>query len=112
VVVDQHGADHPAVPLRGLDRDHALAAAAMTRIFAERRALAEAVLGRREHTFGFVVGASMQTTRCSSPRRMPRTPVACRPIGRTSPSSKRTALPSEEKSMTSYLPSVSAAPTR
>src|SRR5438105_2327189 len=56
--------------------------------------------------------ASMQTTRWPSPRRMPRTPVAWRPIGRTSPSSKRTALPSEEKSITSYLPSVSAAPTR
>src|SRR6267378_3146780 len=39
--------------------------------------------------------ASMHTTRCPLPRRMPRTPVAWRPIGRTSPSSKRTALPSD-----------------
>jgi hypothetical protein len=43
---------------------------------------------------------------------MPRTPVACRPIGRTPLSSKRTALPSEENIIASYLPSVSAAPTR
>src|SRR5437667_312849 len=50
----------------------------------------------------------MQTTRWASPRRMPRTPVAWRPIGRTSPSSKRTALPSEGNNMTSYLPYVGA----
>src|SRR3954471_4028158 len=62
--------------------------------------------------FCSLFAASMQTTRWPSPRRMPRTPVAWRPIGRTSDSSKRTALPSEEKSITSYLPSVSAAPTR
>src|SRR5260221_12971378 len=54
VVVDQHGADHLAVPLRGLDRDHALAAAAVARIFAERRALAEPVLGGGEHALAFV----------------------------------------------------------
>src|SRR5882762_9805664 len=56
--------------------------------------------------------ASMHTTRWPSPRRMPRTPVAWRPIGRTSPSWNLTALPSDENSITSYLPSVSAAPTR
>src|SRR5437016_3484110 len=46
VVVDQHRADHLAIALGSLDRDHALAAAAVARIFADRRALAEAVLGR------------------------------------------------------------------
>src|SRR5437773_1684227 len=56
--------------------------------------------------------ASMHTTREPSPKRMPRTPVAWRPIGRTSPSWNRTALPSDENSITLYLPSVSAAPTR
>ncbi len=46
---------------------------------------------------------SMQTTLWlpSSASRMPRTPVAWRPIGRTSPSSKRTALPESENSITS-----------
>jgi hypothetical protein len=43
---------------------------------------------------------------------MPRTPRALRPIGRTSFSSKRTALPPSENSITSCLPSVSAAPIR
>ena len=43
---------------------------------------------------------------------MPRTPRAPRPIGRTSFSSKRTALPSSEKSITSWRPSVSATPMR
>jgi hypothetical protein len=43
---------------------------------------------------------------------MPRTPAAWRPIGRTSASAKRTALPSEENSITSALPSVSTPPTR
>src|SRR5437870_9490220 len=56
VVVDQHGADHGAVALRGLDRDHALAAAAVARVFADRRALAEAVFGGGEYAFGFIVG--------------------------------------------------------
>ncbi|OIQ80071.1 hypothetical protein GALL_381880 [mine drainage metagenome] len=41
---------------------------------------------------------------------MPRTPRAPRPIGRTSSSSKRTALPPSLNSITSCLPSVSAAP--
>jgi len=51
-------------------------------------------------------------TRPPLARFMPRTPRAPRPIGRTSFSSKRTALPSLEKSITSCLPSVSATPTR
>ncbi len=41
---------------------------------------------------------------------MPRTPCALRPIGRTSFSSKRTALPPELNSITSCAPSVSATP--
>src|SRR3989442_13780378 len=56
VVVDQHGADYCAVALGGLYRDHALAAAAVPRVFADRRALAEAVFGGGEHALGFVVG--------------------------------------------------------
>ena len=50
--------------------------------------------------------------RTSSPsaRRMPRTPVAVRPIERTSLSAKRTALPLEANSMTSLSPPVSATP--
>src|SRR5206468_2328572 len=47
-----------------------------------------------------------------SSRFMPRTPRAVRPIGRTSFSSKRTALPESENSITSCSPSVSAAPIR
>ncbi|CKT22003.1 Uncharacterised protein [Mycobacterium tuberculosis] len=43
---------------------------------------------------------------------MPRTPRALRPSGRTSSSSKRTALPPSLKSITSCLPSVRAAPIR
>ena len=43
---------------------------------------------------------------------MPRTPRVTRPIGRTSSSSKRTALPASENSMTSCLPSVMATPIR
>ena len=49
VVVDQHRADQRAVALGSLDRDHALAAAAVARVLGDRRALAEAVLGRRQH---------------------------------------------------------------
>jgi hypothetical protein len=43
---------------------------------------------------------------------MPRTPRASRPIGRTSSSAKRTALPASENSITSYSPSVMATPIR
>ncbi len=42
---------------------------------------------------------------------MPRTPAAVRPIARTSPSGKRTALPPDEQSITSRVPSVMATPT-
>src|SRR5882672_129098 len=55
---------------------------------------------------------SIRSTFWSLPSFMPRTPCACRPIGRTSSSSKRTALPASEKSITSCLPSVIAAPMR
>src|SRR5712691_5748045 len=40
MLLDEHGADHRAIALGGLDRDHALAAAAVARIFSDRRALA------------------------------------------------------------------------
>src|SRR5262245_52637043 len=46
LLLDQHRADHGAVPLGGLDRDHALAAAAMARVLGDRRAFAVALLGR------------------------------------------------------------------
>src|SRR5438046_8843907 len=46
VVVDQHRADHLAIALGSLDRDHALAAAAVARLFDDKRGLAEAGLGR------------------------------------------------------------------
>ena len=55
---------------------------------------------------------SMAMTRCPSSRLMPRTPRAARPIGRTSFSSKRTALAASENSMTSCAPSVTAAPIK
>src|SRR4051812_42517966 len=44
----ERGGDDLAVPLRGLDRDHALRAAAVARVFGDRRALAVAILGRGE----------------------------------------------------------------
>src|SRR5882762_11396598 len=56
VVVHQNGADHLAVPLGSLDRDHALAAAPVAGVLAKRRAFAEAVLRGGEHTLGFIVG--------------------------------------------------------
>src|SRR5919106_5860018 len=46
LLVDEHGADEGAVSLRDLDRDHALAAAAVARIVGDRGALAVAVRGR------------------------------------------------------------------
>jgi hypothetical protein len=54
----------------------------------------------------------MLTTCSPSARRMPRTPVAVRPIGRTSSSAKRTALPLLANSITSRLPSVMSTLTR
>src|SRR5688572_28987029 len=48
--------DHLAVPLGGLDRDHALRAAPVARVLGDRRALAVAVLGRREHALALVLG--------------------------------------------------------
>src|SRR5204863_7280771 len=55
VVVDQHRADHLAIALGSLDGDQALAAAAVARIFADRRALAEDVLGRGQHRLRIIV---------------------------------------------------------
>src|SRR5512147_1036879 len=55
---------------------------------------------------------SMAMTCWPSSSCMPRTPRAVRPMGRTSFSSKRTALPASENSMTSCCPSVMAAPIR
>ena len=48
LVVELHGADQRAVALGALDRDHALRAAALARIFGELGALAEAALGGGE----------------------------------------------------------------
>src|SRR6185503_5844252 len=56
VVVDQHRSHQHTVALGGLDRDHALAAATVFRVLGDRRALAEAVLGRSEDRFRFIVG--------------------------------------------------------
>src|SRR5207245_10420899 len=55
VVVDQHRADDLAVALGSLDRDYALAAAPVARVFAERRALAVAVRRGGEHGLLLVV---------------------------------------------------------
>src|SRR5258708_35219478 len=52
---DQGRGDHLAVSLRGLARDHALRAAAVARVFRDQRALAVAVLGRREHALRLVL---------------------------------------------------------
>src|SRR5882672_2855427 len=56
LVAHQHRADDLAVPLARLDRDHALSAAAVARVFGDRRALAEAFLGRGQHGLGLAVG--------------------------------------------------------
>src|SRR6266850_3675188 len=56
LVAHQHRADDLAVPLARLDRDHALSAAAVARVFGDRRALAEAVLGRGQHRLRLAVG--------------------------------------------------------
>jgi len=52
-----------------------------------------------------------EITSSPSGSRMPRTPAAVRPIGRTSSSRKRIALPPDVQSMTSRVPSVIATPT-
>ena len=92
------------LPLRGLDRDHALAAAAVLGVLGDRRALAEAVLGGGEHGQRSRPSPPACTPRAGCrPRagacRARRSPV--RPIGRTSSSWKRIALPSDENSITS-----------
>src|SRR5882672_7135308 len=55
LVAYQHRADDPAVPLGRLDRDHPLGAAAVASVLGDRRALAEAVLGRCEHRLALAV---------------------------------------------------------
>ena len=92
--------DHLAVALGGLQRDDALAAAAVRREILERRELAVAIVPRRS-------GRSPRRRRSArsapapSPSLMPRTPAASRPIGRTSSSWKRIALPPLEHRMIS-----------
>ena len=84
------------LPLRSrlLDRDHALGAAAVARVFDDRRALAVAVLGGGQHRSASRPRPPASRSRAApSSSIMPRTPRALRPIGRTSFSSKRTALP-------------------
>src|SRR5882724_7523126 len=56
LVAHQHRSDDLAVPLGRLDRDHPLRAAAVAGVFGDRRALAEAVLGRGQHRLGLGVG--------------------------------------------------------
>src|ERR1700674_4345572 len=51
----ERGGHDLAVALRGLDRDHALGAAAVARVFGDRRALAVAVLGGGEHALRLVL---------------------------------------------------------
>src|SRR6266705_5227442 len=55
LVAHQHRADDLAVALARLDRDHALRAAAVARVFGDRRALAETVFGRGQHRLVLVV---------------------------------------------------------
>src|SRR5712692_8589527 len=55
LVADQHRADDLAVALGGLDRDHPLRASPVAHVFGDRRALAEAVLGRGQHRLGLAV---------------------------------------------------------
>ena len=52
----QHRADETAVAIARVDRDHALGAAAMASVLGNRRALAEAVLGRGQHGLNFIFG--------------------------------------------------------
>ena len=56
MVVDQRRAHQVAVALARLDRDHALGAAAVAGVFGDRRTLAVAVLGRRQHRTRLVLG--------------------------------------------------------
>ena len=104
VVVDQDGAHQGAVALRGLDRDHALAAAAVLGVLGDRRALAVAVLGGGEHRLLLVLrhqhadhalAAVLGQAHAAHAGRL----AAHRRARR--PRAKRTALPSEENSITS-----------
>src|SRR5205814_7238493 len=62
--VNQSGSDDLAVALALLDRDHALGAAPVARVFDDRRALAVALLGRREHALLLVL--DRKSTRLNS----------------------------------------------
>ena len=96
---------------RGLDRDHALRAAAVARVLGDRRALAVAVLGGGQHALLSRSPPPAARSPCRPWRGSCRARRARRgPSARTSFSSKRTALPSSENSITSCLPSVSATP--
>ena len=64
-------------------------------------------------TLWFSSSATSSAITCwPSSKFIPRTPRPSRPMGRTSFSSKRTALPESEKSITSCAPSVMAAPIK
>ena len=102
-------AHHDSVAVGNLQGDHALAAAAMLREILERRQFAETVLRCRENEA--VLATISALTRCSSLNFTPRTPAASRPIGRTSSSRKRIALPAVVNSSMSLVPSVIATPT-
>src|SRR5438552_8175260 len=49
LVAHQHRADDFPVSCGGLDRDHPLSASPVAGVFGDRRALAEAILGRSQH---------------------------------------------------------------
>src|SRR5215475_2229981 len=54
LVAHEHSAHELAVPVGRLDPDHPLTAAPVARVLGDRGALAEAVLGRRQHRLGLV----------------------------------------------------------
>ena len=94
-VVDQRRGDHLAVALRGLDRDHALRAAAVARVLGDRRALAVAVLGRGQHRLRLVFGDQhadhplpLAEASCRA-RRAPCGPSAARRSRRSAPPCRR-----------------------
>jgi hypothetical protein len=92
--------DHAAVALGGSDADHALTAATLYRELLDRRQLTVAVLGR-EQDRTLVEDPEPDDLVLRTASRRPRTPAAVRPIGRTSSSEKRIALPELANSMMS-----------
>ena len=109
--------DHLAVALGGLDGDDALAAAVLGRVVGGRRALAVALLADGEQRRRLLArddGHADDLVVADSParRRMPRTPRAVRPIGRTFSSRKRIAQPLRVPSRMSDAPSVMRTLTR